>query len=115
MHMLIETANSSIIKSINLETTKLSTVKQIALTISLSHKNDWIFDTAASFHISPNINKFKTICKNNGTVEVNGRTLPEYKGKETCLLYPLLPDNISTIIQLYNIFFIPILGFNLIS
>ena len=88
---------------------------QTALIVSLFYKNDWIFDTATSSYISSNIDKFKTSYKNNGTVKVGGRPLLKYKGKGTCLLYPLLSDNTSSTIQLYNVLFVPTLGHNLIS
>lgn len=42
------------------------------------HKNDWICDTAASSHMTSNIDKFETISVHNGTVEVGGGLFLEY-------------------------------------
>src|SRR5258706_15012312 len=90
----------------------------IALTaVSAHHKhhNDWIFDTAASSHMTSDLGRFETFSANTGTIEVAGETFLEYKGKGSCLVYPLYPDGTTSVVRLINVLYVPTLGHNLIS
>src|SRR5258706_1716510 len=79
------------------------------------HENDWIFDTAASSHMTSDLGRFGTFSANSGTIEVAGETFLEYKGKGSCLLYPLYPDGTTSVVRLINVLYVPTLGHNLIS
>src|SRR5258706_1894519 len=79
------------------------------------HENDWIFDTAASSHMTSDLGRFETFSANSGTIEVAGETFLEYKGKGSCLVYPLYPDGTTSVVRLINVLYVPTLGHNLIS
>src|SRR5258706_13054629 len=79
------------------------------------HENDWIFDTAASSHMTSDLGRFETFSANSGTIEVAGETFLEYKGKGSCLVYPLYPDSTTSVVRLINVLYVPTLGHNLIS
>src|SRR5258705_7333478 len=79
------------------------------------HENDWIFDTAASSHMTSDLGRFETFSANSGTIEVAGETFLEYKGKGSCLVYPLYPDGTTSVVRLINVLYVPTLGYNLIS
>src|SRR5258705_5880243 len=79
------------------------------------HENDWIFDTAASSHMTSDLGRFETFSANSGTIEVAGETFLEYKGKGSCLVYPLYPDSTTSVVRLINTLYVPTLGHNLIS
>src|SRR5258708_21453438 len=67
------------------------------------HQNDWIFDTAASSHMTSDLGRFETFSANTGTIEVAGETFLEYKGKGSCLVYPLYPDSTTSVVRLINV------------
>src|SRR5258705_3202955 len=79
------------------------------------HQNDWIFDTAASSHMTSDLGRFETFSANTGTIEVAGETFLEYKGKGSCLVYPLYLDGTTSVVRLINVLYVPTLGHNLIS
>src|SRR5258708_809226 len=79
------------------------------------HQNDWIFDTAVSSHMTSDLGRFETFSANTGTIEVAGETFLEYKGKGSCLVYPLYPDGTTSVVRLINVLYVPTLGHNLIS
>src|SRR5258706_181716 len=79
------------------------------------HQNDWIFDTAVSSHMTSDLDRFETFSANTGTIEVAGETFLEYKGKGSCLVYPLYPDGTTSMVRLINVLYVPTLGYNLIS
>src|SRR5258706_1643924 len=45
------------------------------------HQNDWIFDTAASSHMTSDLGRIETFYQNSGPIEVPGETFLDYKGK----------------------------------
>src|SRR5258705_1097515 len=95
-----------------------SVTTDVALTaVSAHHKhqNDWIFDTTASSHMTSDLGRFETFSANTGTIEVAGETFLEYKGKGSCLVYPLYPDGTTSVVRLINVLYVPTLGHNLIS
>ena len=65
--------------------------------------------------MTSNIELFKVIQKEYGSVKVGGNYLLEYEGKNMYILHPLLLDSTSTIVRLINILYIPQLGYNLLS
>ena len=79
------------------------------------HENDWIFDTAASSNIILDLINFETFSVHSGTIELAGKTFMDYKGKGSCLIYPLYPDGTSSVVRLTNVLYVPTLGHNLIS
>src|SRR5258706_5742122 len=79
------------------------------------HQNDWIFDTAASSHMTSDLGRCETFSANTGSIEVAGETFLEYKGKGSCLVYPLYPDGTTSVVRLINVLYVPTLGHNLIS
>src|SRR5258708_8304678 len=90
-----------------------STGTDVALTaVSAHHKhqNDWIFDTAVSSHMTSDLGRFETFSANTGTIEVAGETFLEYKGKGSCLVYPLYPDGTTSVVRLINVLYVPTLG-----
>ena len=78
------------------------------------HENVWIFDTTASSHITSNLGRFETFSVHFGTIEVASKTFLEYKGKGSCLIYPLYPDGTTSGVSPTNVLYIPTLGHNLI-
>src|SRR5258705_451818 len=95
-----------------------SATTDVALTaVSTHHKheNHWIFDTTASSHMTSDLSRFETFSANTGTIEVAGETFLEYKGKGSCLVYPLYPDGTTSVVSLINVLYVPTLGHNLIS
>ena len=78
------------------------------------HKNDWIFDTTVSLHMTSNLGRFETSSVHSGTVEVAGETFLKYKEKCSCLVYPLYPHGTTSIVRLTNVLYVPTLGYNLI-
>src|SRR5258706_15309538 len=99
-------------------TDQLSASTDVAVTaVSAHHKHqdDWIFDTAASSHMISDLGRFETFSANIRTIEVAGETFLEYKGKGSCLVYPLYPDGTTSVVRLINVLYIPTLGHNLIS
>ena len=95
-----------------------STNTDIALTAVGAYPNkyqkDGIFDTTASLHMTFDLGRFETFLANTRTIEVAGGTLLEYKGKGSCLVYPLYPYSTTSVIRLINVLYIPTLGYNLI-
>ena len=81
----------------------------------IPHKSDWIFDTAASSHMTSDIDKFETLRTHHGTVRVGGNSFLDYEGKGTCLVHPILPNGSISTVRLCNVLFVPLLGHNLIS
>src|SRR5258706_10639273 len=86
-----------------------------AMSAHHKHQNDWIFDTATSSHMTSDLGRFETFSANTGTIEVAGETFLEYKGKGSCLVYPLYPDGTTSMVRLINVLYVPTLGYNLIS
>src|SRR5258706_7506414 len=86
-----------------------------AISAHHKHQNDWILDTAASSHMTSDLGRFETFSANTGTIEVAGETFLEYKGKGSCLVYPLYPDGTTSVVRLINVLYVPTLGHNLIS
>ena len=84
--------------------------------MSTHHKleNDWIFDTAASSHMTSDLGRFETFSAHSGTIEVADETFLKYKGKGSCLVYPLYPDSTTSVVRLTNVLYVPTLGHNLI-
>ena len=76
------------------------------ITMSAHHKyeNGWIFDTTVSSHITSDLGRFETFSAYSGTIEVAGKTFLEYKGKGSCLVYPLYPDGTTSVVRLTNVF-----------
>src|SRR5258705_7639468 len=85
-----------------------------AVSAHYKHQNDWIFDTAASSHMTSDLGSFETFSANTRTIEVAGEIFLEYKGKGSCLVYPLYPDGTTSVVRLINILYVPTLGHNLI-
>ena len=79
------------------------------------HENNWIFDTAASLYMTSDLGRFETFSAHFGTIEVAGETFLEYKGKGSCLIYPLYPDGTTSVVRLTNVLYVPTLGHNVIS
>ena len=65
--------------------------------------------------MTSNLGRFETFSANTGTIEVAGETFLEYKGKGSCLVYPLYPDGTSSVVRLINVLYVPTLDHNLIS
>src|SRR5258706_7341405 len=65
--------------------------------------------------MTSDLGRFETFSANTGTIEVAGETFLEYKGKGSCLVYPLYPDGTTSVIRLINVLYVPTLGHNLIS
>ena len=86
-----------------------------AMSAHHKHQNNWIFDTPASSHMTSDLGRFETFSANTGTIEVAGETFLEYKGKGSCLVYPLYPDGTTSVVRLINVLYVPTLGHNLIS
>ena len=86
-----------------------------AVSAHYKHKNDWIFDTTMSSHMTSDLGRFETFSAHFGTIEVAGETFLEYKGKGSCLRYPLYPDGTTSVVWLINVLYVPTLGYNLIS
>ena len=74
-----------------------------AISAHHKHENDWIFDTAASSHMTSDLGRFETFSAHSGTIEVAGETFLEYKGKGSCLVYALYPDGTTSVVRLTNI------------
>ena len=92
--------------------------KDVALTAMSAypnkHQNDWIFDTAASSYMTFDLGRFETFLVNTRTIEVAGETFFEYKGKGSCLVYPLYLDGTTSVVRLLNVLYVPTLDHNLI-
>src|SRR5258705_10480959 len=65
--------------------------------------------------MTSDLGRFETFSVNTGTIEVAGETFLEYKGKGSCLVYPLYPDGTTSVVRLINVLYVPTLGHNLIS
>src|SRR5258706_1171644 len=65
--------------------------------------------------MTSDLGRFETFSANSGTIEVAGETFLEYKGKGSCLVYPLYPDGTTSVVRLINVLYVPTLGHNLIS
>src|SRR5258705_11129872 len=65
--------------------------------------------------MTSDLGRFETFSANTGTIEVAGETFLEYKGKGSCLVYPLYPDGTTSVVKLINVLYVPTLGHNLIS
>ena len=100
--------------SIEVEQQASTDVTLTAVSICHKHKNDWIFDTAVSSHITSDLGRFETFSVHSGTIEVAGETFLEHKAKGSYLVYPLYPDSTTSIVRLTNVLYVPTLGHNLI-
>src|SRR5258705_1649467 len=65
--------------------------------------------------MTSDLGRFETFSANTGTIEVAGDIFLEYKGKGSCLVYPLYPDGTTSVVRLINVLYVPTLGYNLIS
>src|SRR5258705_7286295 len=65
--------------------------------------------------MTSDLGRFETFSVNTGTIEVAGETFLEYKGKGSCLVYPLYPDSTTSVVRLITVLYVPTLGHNLIS
>src|SRR5258705_2177818 len=65
--------------------------------------------------MTSDLGRFETFSANTGTIEVASETFLEYKGKGSCLVYPLYPDSTTSVVRLINVLYVPTLGHNLIS
>ena len=65
--------------------------------------------------MTSDLGRFETFSVHSGTIEVAGEICLEYKGKGSCLIYPLYPDGTTSVVRLINVLYVPTLGYNFIS